>query len=299
MNTNRMRWLGCLGGVWLGACGLPAQDAPADVDVQAIPQPIVGGTRAAECQWPTAVGMPTPGCTATLVHPRIVTTAAHCLADGVPPEVTFGESWRPNRAVRRVKVERCKTAEEGGLAGDFGFCVLAEPVPDLPIVPVLYGCETSLLQPGAHAVLAGFGRLGGFNFTAGTKYFVGVELGAIEGTDIALGNSRAGGCHGDSGGPAYIRLADGSWRVFGATSRGTLFCNGQTIYTLIHPFVAWLERDTGIDITPCHDADGAWNPGPACKSFPLDPDAPGSWSGMCSHEQLSGPGASCGPAAAP
>jgi hypothetical protein len=237
----------------------------------------------------------TRGCTSTLVHPRVITTANHCVEDGGPTEITFGERWSGAGVARRVAVERCwGAAADSGLPGDFGFCVLAEPVTDVPIVPILYGCETAVLAPGNRAVLVGYGRRGGFFFNAGTKYVVEVDLGAITGNDIAVGDGRHGGCQGDSGGPAFIQLGDGSWRVFGATSRGALFCNSQTIYTLIHPFVAWIEATSGIDVTPCHDADGTWKPTAACGQFPVDPGA-GTWATMCSNVTRAGPSATCGP----
>ena len=31
------------------------------------------------------------------------------------------------------------------------------------------------------------------------------------------------------------------------------------------------ESDSGVDLTPCHDAKGNWDPGPNCTSFPLAP----------------------------
>jgi hypothetical protein len=280
-----------------GACEpvAPADEAPAFDQVQ---QPIVGGTRAGVCQWPTAVGLDR-SCTGTLVHPRVVTTAGHCVTDEGPREVTFGERWSGAGVTRTVTVERCHGGEESGLEGDFAFCLLAEAVEDVPVVPVLFGCETGILQPGQAATLAGYGRRGGLSFSAGVKYLVDVTINQVVGSDVYLGWSRAGGCSGDSGGPAYVRLADGSWRTFGATSRGSLFCNGQTIYTLIHPFVPWMEATAGIDLTPCHDADGSWNPGPGCSGFPLDPEAPGgSWANMCGDVRRGGPSATCGPSRA-
>ena len=258
-------------------------------------QPIVGGSRAATCQWPTAVGLD-QSCTGTLVHPRVVTTAGHCLTEDGPKEITFGEVWSGQGVVRTVKIERCHDGQDSGIEGDFGFCVLAEAVTDVPVVPVLMGCETAALQSGQAAVLTGYGRRGGISFRSGVKYLVDVAINQVVGNDVHLGNSRAGGCHGDSGGPAFVQLGDGSWRTFGATSRGTLFCNGQTIYTLIHPFVPWMEATSGIDITPCHDGDGAWNPGAECNGFPRDPQAEGkTWANMCSDVLRGQPSATCGP----
>jgi hypothetical protein len=263
-------------------------------EIEQSSQPIVGGHRAKICEWPTAVGA-SRNCTSTLVHPQIITTAGHCVADGGPTEITFGESWNPPGVVRTVAVKECFDGATSGIAGDFGFCVLAEPVTDVPIVPVLYGCEADILQPGQPAVLAGYGRRGGFSFSAGIKYAVDVLIDKVDGNDIYLGDSRHGGCNGDSGGPAFVQVSDGTWRVFGATSRGSIFCNSQTIYTFITPFVPWIEQISGIDITPCHDADGSWNPGPGCGGFPLNPQAGGgTWANMCADVERGGPGATCG-----
>jgi hypothetical protein len=274
--------------ILLLGCAPPEETAP----VVEIPRPIVGGRPAGTCQWPTAVGAEI--CTSTLVHPRVITTAAHCVRDGGPSEITFGETWTGDGVVRRVPVKECHTADDSGIPGDFGFCVLAEPVEDVPIVPVLFGCETAVLQPGQGATLVGFGQQRWYDLRAGVKYLVDVAIDDIVDNDVYLGNGRTGACNGDSGGPAYVRLADGSWRVFGATSRGSFFCNSQTIYTLIPPFVPWLERTSGIDITPCHDADGTWHPTAACGRFPLDPGAGGSWSNMCNDLPRGGPSATCG-----
>ena len=41
---------------------------------------------------------------------------------------------------------------------DFAFCKLAQPVTNVEIVPILMGCETSILAPGTEIVLAGFGQ---------------------------------------------------------------------------------------------------------------------------------------------
>jgi hypothetical protein len=275
----------------LVACAPPE---PAAEEVERVAQPIIGGSPATTCQWPTTVGA--VNCTSTLVHPRIITTADHCVADGGPTHITFGERWSGAGVVKTVPVTECFGAAAAGLAGDFGFCILAEPV-DMEITPVLFGCETEVLAAGQPATLVGYGQRAWWDFRAGTKYKVDVQVVRTDGVDIYLGNSRRGSCYGDSGGPAYVKLADGSWRVFGATSRGALLCNGESIYTLIHPFVPWVEETSGIDITPCHDSDGTWNPTAACTGFPTNPEAgAGTWDDMCAAITTSGPSSSCGPA---
>src|SRR5262249_22728534 len=80
-------------------------------------RPIVGGQVVSTCQWPSAVALSLDGCTATLVHPRVVTTAAHCVAAGGSGSIHFGETR--SGSGRTVDAE-CTASNEGDLA----FCVL-------------------------------------------------------------------------------------------------------------------------------------------------------------------------------
>jgi hypothetical protein len=275
------------------ACATPPPAEPVPpAEVEEIQQQIISGTPAGSCQWPTAVEA--EGCTSTLVHPRVIVTADHCVAGGGPTEISFGETSNASGRIRTVGVAQCFGAAAAGLEGDFGFCILSEEV-DMPTVPVLMGCETEILTRGQPAVLVGFGQRAWWDFRVGRKFKVDVSILDTDGPDVSVGGGRRGACYGDSGGPAYVQLADGTWRVFGATSRGSFFCTGATIYTLIHPFVPWLEQTSGIDITPCHDADGTWNPSAACKRFPQNPDeGVGTWDNLCADVTRSGFSATCG-----
>jgi hypothetical protein len=257
------------------------------------PQGIYGGAPAAACAWPSAVFL--GGCTGTLVHPEVVIYAAHC---GSSVEwAWFGEDSNQQQGTY-VGVEFCSVFPGGtpGYGNDFAVCKLAEPVTDVPIVPPLMGCETDVLQPGLETWLVGFGNTdtGGF----GTKYEVAVQLQYIENDEAFLGGNGLAPCYGDSGGPAYVRLPaeldpEQSWRVFGITSWGGE-CGGGGFYSMMHNGMEWFESETGVDVTPCHDADGTWNPGPECHSFPLDPGAGmGAWP-MCGAGGSSGAGATCG-----
>ncbi len=262
------------------------------------PQPIYGGSEVEECGWPTTVYM--DGCTGTLVHPEVVVFAAHCMffAGGAGPSFAgFGEA--DGDFAREVGTSDCMmwpgwVPDESTFGFDVAFCTLTEPVIDVPIVPILMGCETEILQPGQGITLVGYGvtETGVF----GTKHEVDTQVNGMEGLEINVGGGGTSSCNGDSGGPAYVQLEDGTWRVFGITSRGvTGNCNGQSIYGLIHSHVEWIEDETGIDITPCHDADGTWNPTDGCTEFPLDPGiADSGWEAGCGPGRLSGPSATCG-----
>ncbi len=59
----------------------------------------------------------------------------------------------------------------------------------------------------------------------------------------------------------------------------------------------WIEEASGIDITPCDDADGSWNPSADCGgSFSSGEQMFGSWGDWCSGTPESGLLSDCGPA---
>jgi hypothetical protein len=279
----------------LGSCSLAAIARAGQFTAELPPQGIYGGEPSGECEWPSAVFL--GGCTGTLVHPEVVIYAAHCGAD--VSWAWFGEDNNSEQG-RYVDTEFCRVIPGGtpGAGTDFAVCKLAEPVTDVPIVPPLMGCEADILQPGLDVWLVGFGQteFGGF----GTKYEVAVQVDHLQNDEVFLGGNGLAPCYGDSGGPAYVRLPaeldpEQSWRVFGITSWGGE-CGGGGYYSMMHMGMDWFEQETGIDVTPCHDADGTWNPGPDCGGFPLDPSTGhGSWP-ACGAGTLSGAAATCGPA---
>jgi MYXO-CTERM domain-containing protein len=108
-------------------------------------------------------------------------------------------------------------------------------------------------------------------------------------------------CYGDSGGPAFVNMPDGTWRVFGIDSAGVAqSCDAGDYMALMSDAVPWIEEQSHIDVTPCHDADGTWNPSAACRNFSMTPHLPGrTWTSGCAEPALSPPLASCGPAYVP
>ncbi len=283
-------------------CGAAPTDEPASqpIDptngpVAPIQQPIFGGNTAGTCQWPSTVLL--NGCTGTLIHPLIVTTASHCGTNH--RTAIFGENNRTG-AQRRIPIEYCRTFQRGGPVGtDYAFCKLRTPVTDVPIVPPLMGCELDVLQPGQKVVVAGFGVNTDDDMGFGTKRWVETTFMGVD----ATGRARVGGmgkapCFGDSGGPAFVQLRDGSWRAFGIDSAGTAqSCTAGDVMATIYKAVPWIEEQTGIDVTPCHDADGTWHPGPECQGFSVDPLGPGrTWANGCAEPRTTPPLATCGAA---
>ncbi|MCA9650534.1 MAG: trypsin-like serine protease, partial [Myxococcales bacterium] len=284
---------------------------------------VAGGEAVPTCAWPTAAALLSGGnvfCSATLVHPQVVLLAAHCIdpvyGAGMPSSIAFGEQGEaPIGEVTPAFCDWFPGWDSGNESGDdVAYCVLSSVV-DLDFVPPLMGCEWSSMVPGAEVRIIGYGAdqalldpdVGWTEVHGvGPKRWAYQTLESVTDDAAYLLGMDAGGCPGDSGGPAMIEMPDGTWRVIGSASRihpdsppsDTNWCGYGTVYSTFAHAMPWLESETGLDLTPCHDADGTWNPDARCNQIPLDPWDPattsGSWADGCASHQIAPPGSLCG-----
>lgn len=256
---------------------------------------IWNGTPAGECDWPSIVQME-DSCTGTLVHPQVVIYASHCGADY--GTVFFGEGV--GNVGGSAETEFCVSRSGGNFEYglDYAVCKLKEPVQGVPIVPILMGCETAALKIGETVTMVGFGEAEP-PLEYGVKRVAQSTIQQFDNDEIfVVSDDGMDTCFGDSGGPVLIRLADGTWRVFGITSYGISDeCGTGTWYSMMHTDLAWFEAQVGLDITPCHTADGVWDPTAGCGNFPTDPGTGvGDWATACGSGPVGGPSETCGAA---
>jgi MYXO-CTERM domain-containing protein len=242
-----------------------------------------------------------------VVHPRVVLLAAHCLYSELE-SVAFGENAFDPAAA--IPIAGCEAHPSFMVVDDMnmfdlGYCTLTEDAPAVPIVPPLMGCEADALAPGATVTLPGYGMNDELGESGhGTKRWTTNTVEAVDDLNndlYLLGADGSSVCFGDSGGPAYLLLPDGTWRVAGITSEAhpsiesAPYCGYGAVYDLVHLEMEWFEQQTGYDLTPCFDADGTWNADDSCGAFPKSLTTAGlDWSTACATDDISGFSATCG-----
>lgn len=270
---------------------LPTQ---ASSDNQTFTSRVANANKAKECDFPPVAYV--KGCTGTLIHPEIVIYAWHC---GRPSSVKFAESGgsRKGFSVRAS----CKTVPGGRTnSKDWAYCKLAKPVKEIPIVPVVAGCEYEMIsKAGQEVVQVGFGKT--HNTRAGTKHWGISEVTEVSGGVVTVGDKNSVvACPGDSGGPLMVRMKDKSWRTIGilSTYNGRCGKGGVNWYADVQKAISWIEEDSGVDVTPCFNKEGKWEPGPDCGGFYAGDagDAKGTWANKCEGTPRSGRSSTCGPA---
>ncbi|MFJ9587043.1 S1 family peptidase [Streptomyces acidicola] len=229
------------------------------VSASAAPSPVVGGTRAAQGEFPFMVRL-SMGCGGALYTQQIVLTAAHCVSgSGNNTSITATAGVVDLQSTSgRVQVRSTKVLQAPGYNGtgkDWALIKLAQPI-NLPTLKI---ATTTQYNSGDFTV-AGWGAAteGGaqqryllkatvpFVSDATCKGYGGLYDDLVAGEEICAGLPQGGvdTCQGDSGGPMFRKDNAGAWIQVGIVSwgEGCARPNAPGVYTEVSTFASAIAQ---------------------------------------------------------
>jgi secreted trypsin-like serine protease len=240
---------------------------------------VIGGHNATIAEFPSLAFIEgvqaTAGyaCTGTVVAPRVVLTAGHCVEDiesssiVEPGLIAVATGVSNLRKIQRTQVSAVERVlaypdfEPSQLHGDAGLLILTAPVAAPPIA-LATEADAALYEPGDQLTVAGWGidnRTTGHapnqlqtatvpieeasQCWRGTRRFYpffdqGLQVCALDAPHFQITT-----CHGDSGGPAIATRPDGTPVEIGVTSLGDGACNpaSPAIFTRVDQISPWVQ----------------------------------------------------------
>ena len=210
-----------------GACGVLGSTASASLDILNGTDCPTGASAVVLLNMRDSFNSPTGACSGTVISPRAILTAAHC----IPNTVRFVRMFLGSGPEIVAESFVAHPDYRGGTTADVAVVIMPQPIGRTPI-PVLLSRDARV---GETAVIAGWGRNQldiPATLRAGTTTISAV--GSLLETQFSASVSSV--CSGDSGGP--ILLSEGGvWSVGGVTSATSAnVCNtGTNFYVPIRP----------------------------------------------------------------
>ncbi len=245
---------------------------------------IVGGSPATIADFPSlayiqAEESPHDGfaCTGTVISPRVILTAGHCVEDIETGHLTPARDYKVATGVADLNdvtpgnvftVTRALTFpgfDPGATRGDAGILILSRPTTAPPLA-LATAADSASMVAGTPVQIAGWGlehagdasapatlrtasttvQRSDYCHRAASRYypFYSATLQLCTTDTPAL---DSGGCFGDSGGPAIAHRADGSAVEIGVISTGAPGCRPTlpNIYTRADLVAAWAAEWVG------------------------------------------------------
>lgn len=184
-------------------------------------------------------------CTGTLVHPRVVATAEHCISGQQGNRLGFGIGLDPSAPVASFRVQSAIAHPRV----DAALLVLEQDavaaVPELEPIAFNRAALPNALV-GTEVEAGGYGET--YDRNRSGRYFAVVQLIQIANDEIVVdGRGRQGICFGDSGGPVIANLDGGPPKVLGVESWGDPSCLGVDHLTRLDRLADWIDQNTPAD----------------------------------------------------
>ena len=273
---------------------------------------------------PTTTPMRQFSCSSTLIAPDVVLTAAHCVDEFVfsqggswedpafywsrkadLSDVVSPFSALPDDAIRgshwatppEWDANNMADLSLGGAKYDIALLFLDEPVDDVTPALLTTAEQSANLASGDAVEIVGWGLTEPVGLldsmsapepdTFGKKMWGASVLGEVGDYEIQVGDSEddTRKCKGDSGGPTFMDLNDGSarpYRLIGVTSRSADFTQCQEkggFDTRVDAYLDWIEEAM---VTACEDGLRTACDEPGIPSYdPSEDEDQGR--GTCSH----------------
>ena len=213
---------------------------------------VIGGQPAVTSQWPASFysAAKSGRCTATLVGPRALLLAAHCVGDGQPATIKLSGGPISGTCTRSPEYL-------GDASADYALCFMVKPISELGLTFETINTDPTIIKRQAPITLTGYGCTAtddtggndGIFRIASTTIFALPGDPASERDTILIQDSIAI-CPGDSGGGAYVYQTPERRLLVSVNSRSWTTWNYSYLSSLstkdgIDFLHAWISKSGG------------------------------------------------------